>query len=401
MKFLYMFSCLFLLCTSTFAQERIVISKPGTEDRSFDFSGFSASAGAPVHFFNGLRKNLALPAMFREAPPSSANFRVTGSARMNGSNVEVTVELLDRASNQRRFGKRYSVAAGQEDALARLVSDEISELLTKRPGFANKRILFVGQRAGQAGKDLYAIYPDGAGMIQITRDAAAVLAPKWSPDGESMTYTSFRGGFPDIYQHRLDPPGRRKVSSSSGMNSGGAISPDGKKIALILSKDGKPELYVKNLSNGAVVRLTNTRMAAKSSPSWSPDGRQIVFVSGHEGIPNLYIIDSAGGQPQRITRGGGQNLSPDWGKNGLIVYTSRRNNLFQIAVINPNTRESIFVSPTDADYEDPSWAADGYHLVASRTIRGQSSLYLLDMQGKAAKSILQGQGNWYMPSWRP
>ena len=65
MKFLYMFSCLFLLCTSTFAQERIVISKPGTEDRSFDFSGFSASAGAPVHFFNGLRKNLALPAMFR------------------------------------------------------------------------------------------------------------------------------------------------------------------------------------------------------------------------------------------------------------------------------------------------------------------------------------------------
>lgn len=185
------------------------------------------------------------------------------------------------------------------------------------------------------------------------------------------------------------------------MNSGGAISPDGKKIALILSKDGKPELYVKNLSNGAVVRLTNTRMAAKSSPSWSPDGRQIVFVSGHEGIPNLYIIDSAGGQPQRITRGGGQNLSPDWGKNGLIVYTSRRNNLFQIAVINPNTRESIFVSPTDADYEDPSWAADGYHLVASRTIRGQSSLYLLDMQGKAAKSILQGQGNWYMPSWRP
>lgn len=399
-RFLTLFLCL-LLMPPGFSQSRIIIDKSGSSESSFDFSGFSATGGAPGEFLAGLRKNLRLPSMFREAPPSSADFRVLGSAVLQGEKVMVTVQLVDRAGNQQLYGKRFSVDAGQVDDLARMVSDEISKELTGRPGFARKRILFVGQRAGETGKELYAVYPDGGGMVQITRDRAVVLAPKWAPDGKSITYTSFRGGFPDVYQHQLNPPGRRKISSSSGMNSGGTISPDGSKIALILSKDGKPELYVKNLSNGALIRLTNTEMTAKSSPSWSPDGKQIVFVSGHQGIPNLYIISANGGEPRRITRGGGQNLSPNWGQNGLIAYTTRLNNLFQIAIIDPQSGDSRFVSPPDADYEDPSWAPDGYHLVASRTIRGQSSLYLLDMQRKDAKSLLQGQGNWYMPSWQP
>ncbi|MDF3128155.1 DPP IV N-terminal domain-containing protein [Kiritimatiellaeota bacterium B1221] len=390
-----------VLSFPAFPQGSVSIVKPGSMDSSFDFSGFSASGGAPAEFFNSLRKNLSLPVMFKEAPPSSADFRVLGSAVLNGGKVDVTVQLVGRGQSQSRYGKRFSIDARQVGSLARKVSDEIYQDLTKRPGFASKPIVLVGQRQGDVAKDLYIVYPDGGGMMQLTRDRAAVLSPQWAPDGASITYTSFRNGFPDIYQQQLSPAKRRKISSASGMNSGGSISPDGRKIALILSKDGKPELYVKNLSTGGMLRMTNTPMSAKSSPSWSPDGRQIVFVSGHQGIPNLYVISANGGQPKRITRGGGQNLSPKWGKNGLIVYTSRRSGLFQTAIIDPNSGKTYFVSPQDADYEDPSWAADGYHLVASRTIRGQSSLYLLDMQGKGAKSLLQVQGNWYMPHWRP
>lgn len=401
MKLFYTLFCALLFSASLPAQERIVIDKKGSADSSFDFSGFAVGAGSAGDFYQTLRTNLTLPSMFSVAPPSSATYSVLGGVVPKGGSFEVTVQVIDRAGNQRIFGKRFTVVAGQLEGLARSVSDEITELLTKRPGFADKRIIFVGQRAGDVAKDIYSVYPDGGGLVQLTRDRAVVLAPKWSPDGDSITYTSYRGGFPDIYEHRINPPARRKVSSSAGMNSGGTISPDGRKLALVLSKDGKPELYVKNMINGTLVRLTNTPMSAKSSPSWSPDGREIVFVSGHQGIPNLYIIGANGGRPRRITRGGGQNLSPNWGKNGLIAFTRRRGGLFQIAVLDPRTSEVKFISPADADYEDPSWAADGFHIVASRTIRGLSSLYLLDMQGKGAKSLLQGQGNWYMPSWRP
>jgi TolB protein len=401
MKTVFVLFLVPFMIQSAIAQSRIQITRRGSADSSFDFSGFAADSGAGARFFSSLRTNLMMPSQFSEAPPSSADFRVLGAARTSGGQVEVTVEVADRGQGQRRFGKRYTVAENQVEGLARLISDEISEKLTQRPGFAAKRILFVGQRAGSKGKDVYTMYPDGGGMVQLTRDDSVVLAPKWAPDGSSFVYTSFHRGFPDVFQQTLEPAGRRVVSSSSGMNSGGAVSPDGRKIALILSRDGRPELYVKDLRSGRLTRLTQTAMSAKSSPNWSPDGKEIIFVSGHQGIPNLYVIGANGGEPRRITRGGGENLSPDWGAHGLIAFTRRREGRYAIAILNPSNGDTRFVSPPDADYEDPSWAADGFHLVASRTIRGQSSLYLLDMEGKEAKSLLQGQGNWYMPSFRP
>ena len=398
---LLLFLGLSLLHPSAFAREVIRIVKPGASQTGLDFSGFTAQGAAATTFSQGLRKNVLLSSLVTEVPPSRADFKVTGSATVSGDNVSVEIEVANRGGQNRVFGKKYRAAVGQEAQLARIVCDDMMEALTGRPGFASKRIAFVGQRPGLPGKALFSSFPDGGGLIQLTRDQSVVVGPAWSPDGESLVYTSFHRGFPDIYRHQLRPPKRTVLSNSSGMNSGGALSPDQRHLAMILSRDGKPELYVKDLSTNRLTRLTNTPMSAKSSPSWSPDGKQIVFSSGHQGSPQLYLISRSGGNLTRITRGGGENVGADWGKNGLITFTRRRGGLYQVAVMDPQIREVRFVSPPTADYEDPSWAADGVHIVASRTVRGQSSLSLLDIAGKADKTILQGQGNWYMPDWTP
>jgi len=393
--------CVGLLSIAARAQERIVIEKSGSSAASFDFSGFSAGAGEGAAFFASLRENLTLPTFFSEGPPSSADYRVVGDARVDGGRLHATVQVLNRQGGGRAFGKRYRVATGRADDLARAVADDVVTELTGRPGISSKRIAFVGTRPGTKGKEVYAMYPDGKGLIQLTRDGSLVIAPTWSPDGESLLYTSYHRGFPDVYRHQLSPARRTIISNSSGMNTGGEISPDGRHVALILSKTGKPELYVKDLRSGALTRLTDTGMSAKSSPSWSPDGRRIVFTSGHQGRPHLYVISRSGGGMQRITRGGGEHLSADWGDNGLIVFTRRQGGVYRVAVLNPDTGDVGYVSPADADFEDPSWAPDGYHIVASRSRRGQSSLYLLDREGKGSKMILHGQGSWYMPNWSP
>lgn len=397
-----LFLCLAALCLPPLrAQERIVIRKSGSEEVGFDFSGFSAGAGAGHAFFTTLRKNLTLPGAFSEAAPSRADLRVIGGARTSGDQLEVTVRVTDRAGETRRFGKRYRGAATRADTLARVAADDVYEALTGRGGFLAKRIVFVGRRAGVKGKEIHVAYPDGGGLVQLTRDGSVVMAPSWSPDGGSLLYTSYHRGFPDVYRHELSPPRRSVISNSSGINSGGAMSPDGRQVALVLSKDGKPELYVKDLASGRLTRLTDTPMSPKSSPGWSPDGRRIVFSSGHQGRPHLYVVDRNGGPLKRITRGGGENLSADWGANGLIAYTSRRNGLYQVAVLDPRSGKTAFVSPADADYEDPSWAPDGHHIVCSRSVRGGSSLYLLDREGKTSKILLRAQGSWYMPDWAP
>ena len=85
---------------------------------------------------------------------------------------------------------------------------------------------------------------DGEGLVRLTRDGPCALARTGRPDGKALLYTSFVQGFPDVYVAELSTGHRRRVSGFAGLNSGAAMSPDGKRVALVLSKDGNPELYV-------------------------------------------------------------------------------------------------------------------------------------------------------------
>ena len=53
------------------------------------------------------------------------------------------------------------------------------------------------------------------------------------------------------------------------------LTDDGRRVALVLSKSGSPDIYVRDLDSDNVKQLTTTREA--SSPCWSPDGRWICF----------------------------------------------------------------------------------------------------------------------------
>ena len=113
------------------------------------------------------------------------------------------------------------------------------------------------------------------------------------------------------------------------------------------------------------------------------------------------MISSSGGAPQRLTTRGTQNVAPDWGKNGLIAYQTYTGGKFQIAVMDPATRQERILTPFDASYEDPSWAPDGRHLAAARSIQYNYSVYLLDsMAALGDKPVaLTSTGEWTSPAW--
>ena len=96
-------------------------------------------------------------------------------------------------------------------------------------------------------------------------------------------------------------------------------------MALTLSKDGNPEVYVLNLSTGALRRLTSNA-AIDTEPSWSPTGREIAFVSDRAGPAQVFVMDAEGTNVRRLTQGG-FNTQPRWSPKGdIIAYTSRQGN---------------------------------------------------------------------------
>ena len=378
----------------------VIVGEGGSGKVTISLKGMCPGGGAAERlFYDVLERDLTRSGWFNVVDRAAATVLVEGSCTQSGGRLSAVCDVKNGATGGRYLSRVFTETPTASRQLAHMVADAIVEAVKKVPGIASSKIVLVGSKSGK--KDLFVCGSDGADMVQLTRDGTPCLSPTWSPRADNLFYTSFHRGFPDVYQVPLATGQRSRVASYPGINAGADASPDGKSLALALSKDGNPELYVLQLRSKKLTRLTKTKFAAEASPSWSPDGRQIAFVSDSTGSPQVYVISSSGGKAQRITFRGNENVSPDWGPDGCIAYSSRRQGRYQICVYDPNTRGDTPVTEEPVDHESPSWAPDGRHIVYTRTQGYRSNVYVLDTSGDAEVRLTQFQGDWYSPSWAP
>lgn len=376
------------------AQRVIDVSKKGEGKIAINLSGYRAGGDAASRTFLSVLKADLNRSGYFSVTSGSAAVNVAGQITVGGQ-LKADVQVYQPANRQKLLSKAYSAPGNAVRGLAHKVADEIVYAVTGKKGMASGKIAVVGTRSGR--KELYLCDMDGGNIRQITKDRSIVVGPGWTPDGKNLVYTSYKRGYPNVYMTGQGKP----LASYGGLNASGAISPNGKEMAVILSKDGNPELYLKNLRTGLLTKLTQTRKGNEASPCWSPDGRHIAYVSDTTGRPQIYIISRNGGRPQRLTTSGTENVDPDWGENGYITFSSRIGGRYRIAIANP-TEKSMRVLDTDgADYEDPSWAPDGRHIVCSRTSSYRSSIYLLDTLKDSPVALISGSGDWYSPACSP
>ena len=69
----------------------------------------------------------------------------------------------------------------------------------------------------------------------ITSNGSINLKPIWSPSGTEVSFTSYREGNPDLYVADLKQGKIRRLSNRMGINVGGVWSPDRTKMALTLA----------------------------------------------------------------------------------------------------------------------------------------------------------------------
>ena len=295
-----------------------------------------------------------------------------------------------------------SSAAFADDKSARMAARRFSDAMCQtyggQKGFALDKVLFLNRgRASSRGAaipaELCECYPDGGDVRQLTSDGKMVIFQRWMKDSGNIMYISDMGGATQIWQ--LDPAtGKRAVKwSFKGTPTGIAISPDGTRVAAILSFQGNPELYVIGIAKGNWTRLTNTPYDVEGQPAWSPDGSHVAFVRGVNS-QQIWIVDVATGKERRLTSRGRKNVDPDWGPDGRIAYVAGAN----IAVLDPAKGDSGARTVTEAaNWEHPSWSRDGRHLAASR----DKALFLIDTLegGDKPRQMFRASGNWMSPCW--
>lgn len=260
-------------------------------------------------------------------------------------------------------------------------------------GFFAARLAFVSERTGK--KEVYTSDLFVGEARQITKDNVPVLKPRWSPDGAKIIFTSwFKSGSADIFEYNVNTYQRTTFASFKGTNMGARYSPTGRQVAMVLTGEGTPEIYVSDAQGRGVRRLTRSD-SAKSSPAWSPDGTQLIFET--EPGPQLHIISASGsGGTRRVQAGSTYAAEADWNMvdpNKIACTVRIAGGRYQISVADIARGTSKVVSSAGFDAIEPCWLADGRHLIYTARDRSTSVLCILDTETGKSTPISGSFGN--------
>jgi hypothetical protein len=168
-------------------------------------------------------------------------------------------------------GKRVALAtkAGPEDAIILLQagSSNYEKLTFGLQGIFSvawsprgDKLAFIGNLPGQS--DVFVYDLNAKQLTNVTNDPYSDAVPAWSPDQETIYFSSDRGA-----QLRPTAAPMTRVDYS------------------------QTDLYAVGVASGAIERLVAWPNSDETSPVVSPDGTRLLFVSDRNGINNIYQLN--------------------------------------------------------------------------------------------------------------
>ena len=209
-----------------------------------------------------------------------------------------------------------------------------------------------------------------------------------------------------------------QVTRAAGLEVDPALSPDGENIAYAAGPTTAMQIYVRQVSGGRPVALTNDTTNNFRWPRWSPDGSQIAY-QANEGI---YIVPALGGAPRRVIRidpgtlpyGTGSWTSVaglDWSPDGSRIAWIRERNAV-VSVITLSSGDSLTLPAADQAFS-PAWSPDGRSIAvaAGNAVfvfgtgyfgnAGSSGIWIVHLDGTSPIRITSDSALNVAPQWSP
>ncbi|MDU8946516.1 Tol-Pal system beta propeller repeat protein TolB [Ovoidimarina sediminis] len=411
---------------------RIEITEGVIEPLPIAISPFLAESPAAAPYARDISaligQNLAGTGLFREIPQSAfisqvTNFDapiqyadwkainaqglVTGSVSLTADNrVAVKFRLFDVFSGAPLGdGLQFAGAPGDWRRIAHKVSDQVYSRITGEGGYFDSRVVYVQETGPKDAREkrIAVMDYDGQNVRFLTDAASIVLAPRFSPQGDRVLYTSYETGFPQIYELNVNTGQRRPLNvPAETMTFAPRYAPDGQTVVFSLAENGNTDIYSLVLGTSQLRRLTSAP-SIETAPSFSPDGRRIVFESDRSGTQQLYVMGSDGSNPQRISFGPGRYGTPVWSPRGdLIAFTKQNEGRFHIGVMRTDGSEERLLTASFLD-EGPTWSPNGRVIMFTRETsgaQGAPALFSVDISGRNLRRVpLDGSAS--DPAWSP
>lgn len=287
---------------------------------------------------------------------------------------------------------------------------------------------------------------DGGAPRRLTDDSEMAAAPRWRPDGRSISFLKAAKGSGDrqVWLFDTKTGAKRPITNVPGGVIAYTWSPDGSRLALIhqppaarvgeaagAAKPGPwvidryrfkidegdgyrhagwqpPRIYIHDLQSGTSAQLTAGDGYEEAYPAWSPDGRSIAFVSNRGpdrdrvDYTDIYVVEaSAGSSPRRLTTFPGMDTGPLlWNAAATEIFFRQGGEpkywmfeQLQLAAVSTKRGSTTRLTDgLDRDVDDSNLSQDGASI--QFVVADNRSRYLarLDRQGAHIERLLKGPG---------
>jgi len=266
----------------------------------------------------------------------------------------------------------------------------------------NGKVAFTRRLAGPTAPEgrIIIANSDGSGGVWLATPASEdITQPAWSPDGNSLAFTS-RQQNQDLYVINANGSGLLNLTNT-GFTTGEA-NPSWSATGKIAyeqtnSSGGNAQIWVINPDGTGKAQFSGITQPFPNAPAWSPDGSKLAFVSGTE----IWVINANGTNEQRVTNNSTTDTDPAWSPDGTKIVFKKGND---IAIINADGTNETIVTDGSA----PAWSPDGTKIAFSRSGTG-NGVFTMDVNGTNQVRIATNTTNFPLccdtiyenPAWQP
>lgn len=198
--------------------------------------------------------------------------------------------------------------------------------------------------------DLFTVSTSGGNATQITSHPARDYAPVWSPNGESIAFSSNRHGNFDVFIVDAEGGEPKRLTYHSSNDQVYDFKPDGQSVVFgALRRDHHssvqfpnsrlPEVYEVNIDGG---RETQFLTISAEDVQFNKEGNQIIFHNkkGYEDpwrkhhtssvTRDIVVHDLDSKEYTMVTNWKGEDRNPVWGPNEELYFLSEKSGSFNV-----------------------------------------------------------------------
>ncbi len=168
------------------------------------------------------------------------------------------------------------------------------------------------------------------------------------------------------------------------------LSPDGRRLLLVLIREGGFRIYLRRLDSEELQPLAGTESAR--APFWSPDGRFIGFFA--EG--KLKVIAASGGPAQVLCEETGLGGGGTWNRNGVILFANQNGGLRRVDAQGGGPCTAVGEEDPNTRATMPVFLPDGTHFFYARAVPGDEAsqgVYLATLDDPTGRKVLSDRSS--------